>query len=71
MAEPKRIHVKLLFDVPNPIVVHTDLSMFAQSPVKKVPDRKKIAILRSLSSEFTLDKNSLNQFVEEDTINND
>lgn len=66
MAEPKKVQVKNLFDVPNPIRVHTDLSMFVQSPAKKVPDRQKNAILKKLSRDFVIDRTSLNDFVESD-----
>ena len=66
MVEPTKLHVTLSFDAPNPIRVHTDLSMFAQSPVKKSPDRTKIQILRKLSSEYTIDRNSLEDFIEDD-----
>ena len=66
MAEPKRILLKLSFDVSNPIRVHTDLSMFAQSPVKRSPDKGKIQKLRKLSAEFVIDRNSFSDFLEND-----
>ena len=64
MAEPKRIRVKLSFDVATPIRVHTDLSMFAQTTVKKTPDREKIEKMRKLSKGFLLDRKKFSQFVE-------
>lgn len=64
MVEPKRLHVKLSFDVSNPIRVHTDLSMFATSPEKISPDRAKIEKMRKLSTSFRIDKQSLSKFIE-------
>lgn len=64
MSEPKRIHVKLSFDMSNPIRVHTDLSMFAQTSVKKTPDRKQIETFRNLSKNFIIDKAAFKDFLE-------